>query len=53
MQNGHDILDIFANLVKASETIEQIVPFAKDDDLGYLTSCPTNIGTGMRASVHV
>ena len=25
--------------------------FAYDDTLGYLTSCPTNAGTGMRASV--
>ena len=34
------------------ETIEGIV-FAKDDQYGYVTSCPTNLGTGMRASVHV
>merc|ERR1719453_2974092 len=29
------------------------VDFAKDDDYGYVTSCPSNLGTGMRASVHV
>jgi len=23
------------------------------DHLGYLTSCPTNLGTAMRASVHI
>ena len=34
------------------ETIEGIV-FAKDDQYGYVTSCPSNLGTGMRASVHV
>lgn len=27
--------------------------FAHDSEFGYLSSCPTNIGTGMRASVHV
>ena len=27
------------------------VPLAYDDTLGFLTSCPTNVGTGMRASV--
>lgn len=27
------------------------LPFAFDEKLGYLTSCPTNIGTGIRASV--
>lgn len=27
--------------------------FAKDDKRGYLTFCPTNLGTAMRASVHI
>ncbi len=27
------------------------LPFAFDSKLGYLTACPTNLGTGMRASV--
>merc|ERR1712004_460122 len=27
--------------------------FMLDEKLGYLHSCPTNLGTGMRASVHV
>ena len=27
--------------------------FAHDEHLGYITSCPTNLGTAMRASVHV
>jgi protein arginine kinase len=31
--------------------IEQRVPFAFTRDLGYLTGCPTNVGTGLRASV--
>ena len=29
------------------------IDFAKDDQYGYVTSCPSNLGTGMRASVHV
>lgn len=32
------------------DAISKAVPFAYDAKLGYLTSCPTNIGTGMRAS---
>lgn len=32
-------------------TISEKVDYAFDDKYGYLTSCPTNIGTGMRASV--
>ena len=27
--------------------------FMLDDRLGYIHSCPTNLGTGMRASVHI
>lgn len=29
----------------------EILPLAFDENLGYLTECPTNIGTGLRASV--
>ncbi|MDD4753258.1 MAG: protein arginine kinase [Desulfitobacteriaceae bacterium] len=31
--------------------IEESIDFAFDREKGYLTSCPTNVGTGMRASV--
>jgi arginine kinase len=29
------------------------VKFAHDEHLGFITSCPTNLGTAMRASVHI
>lgn len=32
-------------------TISEKADYAFDDKYGYLTSCPTNLGTGMRASV--
>ncbi|HZK42000.1 MAG TPA: ATP--guanido phosphotransferase [Clostridia bacterium] len=32
-------------------SLEAKLPLAKSDRLGYLTACPTNTGTGMRASV--
>ena len=38
---------------KIDDVIEESVDYAFDRDLGYVTSCPTNIGTGMRASVMV
>lgn len=47
-------LDLQALYLKASEiddTLDAHVDFSFDDDLGYLTTCPTNVGTGMRASV--
>lgn len=35
------------------DSIEDKLEYAYSDDFGYLTSCPTNVGTGMRASVMV
>ena len=31
--------------------IEEEIDYAYDEEQGYLTSCPTNVGTGLRASV--
>lgn len=33
------------------DVLEQNLNYAFDERIGYITSCPTNIGTGMRASV--
>lgn len=33
------------------DTLEEKIEYAFDEQYGYLTACPTNIGTGMRASV--
>ncbi|WP_433746194.1 protein arginine kinase [Falsibacillus pallidus] len=33
------------------DLMEQQVDYAYNEKLGYLTSCPTNVGTGLRASV--
>lgn len=35
------------------DVLEEQVDYAFDENLGYLTSCPTNVGTGLRASVMV
>lgn len=53
MQNGSNIRQVFERLAVAANKIEQKAKFASDDHLGYITSCPTNLGTGMRASVHI
>lgn len=36
---------------KADDVLEENLTYAFDSDFGYLTACPTNTGTGMRASV--
>ncbi len=38
---------------KIDDIIEEEVKYAFDENVGYLTSCPTNVGTGIRASVMI
>ncbi|MFO7246678.1 MAG: protein arginine kinase [Bacillota bacterium] len=35
----------------ADDALSRVLNFAYSDDQGYLTTCPTNLGTGMRVSV--
>jgi len=53
MEKGCDIGSVFDRLARACNHIEKTVKFAHDDHLGYITSCPTNLGTALRASVHI
>ncbi|SHH44380.1 protein arginine kinase [Tepidibacter thalassicus] len=38
---------------KIDDILEENLNYAFDERLGYLTSCPTNVGTGLRASIMV
>ena len=38
---------------KIDDAIEGVLDYAYDEKLGYLTCCPTNVGTGMRVSTMV
>lgn len=53
MQKGADIGAVFTRLSKAAAAVEAVAKFANDEHLGYITSCPTNLGTALRASVHI
>jgi len=53
MQEGGDVEQVYKRLVHAANALEKAMPFAKNPRLGYLTFCPTNLGTGLRASVHM
>jgi len=53
MQPGADIAEVFTRLATALDFINQKVQFAFDPVRGYYTTCPTNLGTAMRASVHI
>jgi hypothetical protein len=53
MQNGANIGEVFERLCRAANMLENNAEFAQNEHLGYITSCPTNCGTGLRASVHI
>lgn len=53
MQKGGDIKEVFERLTTAIKKIEEKIEFSYNGHLGYITSCPTNLGTAMRASVHI
>lgn len=53
MENGDDIGSVFKRLSLACEHIQKVAKFSHDEHLGYITSCPTNLGTALRASVHI
>lgn len=53
MQKGGDLKAVYQRLINAVNSIESKLPFSRDDRLGFLTFCPTNLGTTIRASVHI
>ena len=53
MEQGGDIKGVFQRLTTAISKLEEKIEFSYNEHLGYITSCPTNLGTAMRASVHI
>merc|ERR1711863_42343 len=59
MQGGGDVRAVFDRLARGIKAVGDSVKaesgrdFMLDPKYGYIHSCPTNLGTGMRASVHV
>ena len=43
--------DLYNIASEIDDTLDQSLDISYDEHLGYLTTCPTNIGIGMRASV--
>ena len=48
---GLSLEDAYRNALRAEKRLDEDFDFAYSEELGYLTHCPTNLGTGMRASV--
>lgn len=53
MEKTSDISTVFNRISKSLAQLNRHLDFARNDTYGYLTSCPTNIGTSMRAGVHI
>ena len=51
MRSGLALDDAWAEIDKVDDALESRLTYAFHDQFGYLTACPTNVGTGMRASV--
>ena len=53
MKSGFDLQAAWDQINHVDDMIEERLNYAFQKDLGYLTACPTNVGTGMRVSVLV
>lgn len=54
MKRDGDLAALFARLRVGLDKLSGLTPdFAHSDSYGFVTSCPTNLGTAMRASLHL
>ena len=51
MKSGLDLEGAWDQINQIDDLIESRLTYAFHEDYGYLTACPTNVGTGMRVSV--
>ena len=51
MHSGFDLTSAWEQVNELDDLFEDQVTYAYSEKLGYLTACPTNVGTGLRVSV--
>src|SRR5215471_18279966 len=51
MRSGFALDEAWQDIDRVDDLLEARVSYAFSEEFGYLTACPTNVGTGMRASV--
>jgi len=51
LRSGFELPDAFAAVARLDRELGEQVPYSFHEEFGFLTACPTNTGTGMRASV--
>jgi protein arginine kinase len=50
LESGFNLRDCWSLIDRVDSEVEKNLTYAFHETLGYLTACPTNVGTGMRAS---
>jgi protein arginine kinase len=51
MRSGFALDEAWSDIDRVDDLLEERINYAFTEEFGYLTACPTNVGTGMRASV--
>jgi protein arginine kinase len=51
MHSGLSLPDVWERINRLDDALEETLDFAFHSQLGYLTACPTNVGTGIRVGV--
>ena len=51
LRSGLELTDAWHQIDQLDDALEERLDFAFSAQLGYLTACPTNVGTGIRVSV--
>src|SRR6516225_9992766 len=51
MRSGLSLDEAWQDIDRVDDLLEQRLTYAFTEEFGYLTACPTNVGTGMRSSV--
>lgn len=51
MKPGFNLEDALSDALKLDDKISGKIKYAYNEKYGFLTACPTNVGTGLRASV--
>ena len=51
LHSGYSIRQCWELINQLDDAVEEKISYAFSEEFGYLTACPTNVGTGMRASV--
>jgi protein arginine kinase len=51
MNSGLSLPEVWDQINRLDDTLEEQLAYAYSPQLGYLTACPTNVGTGIRVGV--